>query len=41
MQQFYGEKIVFSEQFNNVSEEIIIKVTRAINKQIKNQSIAV
>ena len=40
LKQFYGEKIVFNEEFSNVSEEIIKRVTRSINKQHKKQPMA-
>lgn len=33
MRQFYGDDIIFEQEFENVSEEIIRKVTRSINRQ--------
>jgi len=33
MRQFYGEDIIFEQEFENISEDIIKRVTRSINKQ--------
>ncbi len=41
MQRFYGEKVVMKEQFENVSLEIINKVTKSLNRQYKNQTVLV
>lgn len=35
MRQFYGDDIIFEQEFENVSEDIIRKVTRSINRQNK------
>jgi len=37
MRQFYGEKVVLREAFENVSDDIVNKVTKALNRQIKGQ----
>jgi len=39
MKQFYGEKILLDEEFENISEDIIKKVTKSINKQYKKTAV--
>lgn len=41
MKQFYGDNIIEEQEFTNVSEEIIRKVTRSINRQNRMRHIVV